>query len=79
MLMVVNSAGQNVILTDVETTGNSSSVNLTVTSLGRHTITCIADNRGLTEMAIGQFDGIGKQYSYMYPPSPSPLPHQPGR
>ena len=77
MLMVVDSAGENVSLTDVETTGNSSSVNLRVMSLGRHNITCIADNQGLAEMETGQFDGISKQYSYMYPPSP--LPHQPGR
>ena len=83
MLMVVNSAGMNVALTEVETTGDSRIANLTVTSLGQHNVTCVADNQGLTEMETAQFDGIselGQEHSYMTlhvtlcfsHPSPSP-------
>ena len=59
-LTVMDSEGTNLILTDVELTGNSRSVNVMVMTTGRHTVTCVADNNGLMEMATAQFYGISK-------------------
>jgi hypothetical protein len=57
-LTVVDSEGTG--LTDVELTGNSTSVNITLMNTGQHNVTCEADNNGLTEMAMEQFYGISK-------------------
>ena len=67
-LMVVYSSGMNVYLTEVETTANSRSVNITAASTGLYTVTCMADN-GLNDTTIEQFSAISKlwlEYSYMY-------------
>ena len=68
-VMVNESDGTSLSLTDVGITENSRSVNVTVTNTGRHNVTCVADNNGLTEMNTTQFYGISKlcsKYSYMY-------------
>ena len=59
-LTVMNSGDANLALTDVESTGNSRSVNIMVITTGQHTVTCIADNNGLMETATAQFYGISK-------------------
>ena len=59
-LMVMDSEGTNLALTEVESTGISRSVNVTVMTTGQHTVTCVADNNGLMEMANEQFYGISK-------------------
>ena len=67
--MVSESDGTSLSLTDVGTTENSISVNVTVMNTGRHNVTCVADNNGLTETNTTQFYGISKlcsKYSYMY-------------
>ena len=63
-VMVNESDGTSLSLTNVETTENSRSVNVTVMNTGRHNVMCIADNNGLTETNITQFYGIGKLYKY---------------
>ena len=48
--MVMDSEGTSLTLTEVESTGNRRSVNVTVMTTGQHTVTCVADNNGLMEM-----------------------------
>ena len=62
-VMVNESDGTSLSLTDVGTTENSKSVNITVMNTGRHNVTCVADNSGLTETNTIQFYGISKLYS----------------
>ena len=59
-LMVTDSEGTNLAMTEVDSTGNSRSVNVTVMATGQHTVTCVADNNGLMETATEQFYGISK-------------------
>lgn len=59
-LMVMDGEGTSLPVTEVESTGNSRSVNVTVMNTGQHTVTCVADNNGLMEMETVQFYGISK-------------------
>ena len=68
-LIVLKDSSMNVPLSEVETTANSRSVNITASSTGLYTVTCTADNKGLTDTTTDQFYAISKlwlEYSYMY-------------
>ena len=59
-LTVIDSDGNMVPFSDVETMATRRVVSVTAAAIGAYNVTCVANNSGLTDSLTEQFDAVSK-------------------